>query len=920
MAIDIDLSPPQLEALRLAARSSRYHLLLGAGASFGSRSADNRLLPGGAGLADEIAANFGVAKEDGDLLWRVYDRAIAKHGEAAVYGWLRSRFHNVRPPAWMQKYARFPWERVWSLNIDDAFQSSYASVATSASRPLETASWNTAASPDKSLTVVHLHGHVHNDEPSELVFSLSEYYQAAVSAATWPFIFRDQYGVKPFVVIGARLRDEPDLEAVIRRRPEHDAPSFYVSPDISDGLAEDLKSWRLIPVRATAEEFTAVWAELTKMDLDETPTRPEEYALRLARQFRELRPDSPGKEPQKHDLLGGDEPRWTDVAPTSVRPPVPAVTGWTSAAMGRIGKMLGKEASSCLIFVGDRLSGRSTGLLQIAYGFARASRRVFLYTADELPDGEAILQFASDGKAVLLVFDGVADFAADIGNIVGDARAAGLSVSCLAVDLTENRDSILGHIPAGLLAGQVINSIPRRLDRQDAAALVKRLYEAGRLGKIEGWHKEKGGFQRLVRYFLNQEIFSQMAGLEDAPGFGRRVGQAVDDLKSDEDIQIAFFASLASRVDRKITVVELGRMSGIPPEEVLRRMRGSTRLGALFGVNGDYVESRQRWLALEPLIHRLRPEVALLTLADGIRRLKPNISQRGNRQRNTADTLVGSLMSHRYLASIFPGQPLERWYKSLVPTFGDWSGRFWEQRAIANREASSRDPGASARAESFARRAVSITNDTYSNTTLGTVLMARAAEFIRFDLPSGFEYYEKGFEAFEEAQRKDPGNIITWWALLRYSLRVLEQLNLHEGDVPPEDRQKLEGDWTSTHDKLRIVLAASPESAHDLDDLKTRFASLARGEALQQVSSKPLIMGRPVVQSTLRAHPGSWGDGYQLIYAWRRNGDRIEDGQSAEYLVKPEDIGARLSVTVTGRKLGYGPQSMTSSQTQPITS
>lgn len=72
--------------------------------------------------------------------------------------------------------------------------------------------------------------------------------------------------------------------------------------------------------------------------------------------------------------------------------------------------------------------------------------------------------------------------------------------------------------------------------------------------------------------------------------------------------------------------------------------------------------------------------------------------------------------------------------------------------------------------------------------------MARAAEFIRFDLPSGFEYYEKGFEAFEEAQRKDPGNIITWWALLRYSLRVLEQLNLHEGDVPP----RIAKNWKAT--------------------------------------------------------------------------------------------------------------------------
>ncbi|MFJ7750961.1 SIR2 family protein [Arthrobacter sp. NPDC097144] len=920
MAIELSLQPEQLEALRLAARSSRYHLLLGAGASFGSVSHDNRPLPGGAALANEIGSAFQVSNEEGDLLWRVYDRAVAKHGQAPVYDWLRRRFYNVKPPVWMQKYARFPWERVWTLNIDDAFQTSYATVANSASRTLETASWNSPASPDRNLAVVHLHGHVHDSQPSELVFSLAEYYQAAVSGATWPFIFRDQYGVKPFVVIGARLRDEPDLEAVIRRRPEHDAPSFYVSPDISPGLAEDLKSWRLIPVRATAEEFTKIWAKLTNMNLEETPSRPEEYALRLARQFRELKIDVPGKEPLKHDLLGGDEPRWTDVATTGA-PPVPATTTWTATAGGRIGQLLGKEASSCLIFVGDRLSGRSTGMFQIARSFALASRRVFLFTADELPDSEAILQFASDGKALLLVFDGVADFAVNVGKIVGDARAAGLSVSCLAVDLTENRDNILGRIPVSLLAGDRIYTIPRRLEKPDATALVQRLYDAGRLGKIEGWYNEKGGFQRLVRYFLHQEIFSQMAGLEEAPGFGRRVGKAVDDLKSDEDVQIAFFASMAARVDRRITVVELGRMSGLPPEEVLRRMSGSTPLGALFGADGEHVQSRQRWLALEPLIHRLKPAASLLILAAGIRKLKPSISQRGNRQRNTADTLVGSLMSHKHLSSIFPGQPLERWYKSLLPTFGDWSGRFWEQRAIANREASTQDPGASARAESFARRAVSITDDTYSNTTLGTVLMARAAEFMAFDIPLGLKYYANGFEAFEHAQIRDPANIITWWALLRYSLRVIEQLNAHSEDVPLEERRRVEDDWKSTHDSLKTVLAASPEALRDLEKLKSRYVELSSGEAVEQVSNKPVVKGRPVVGSTLRAHVASKGDGYQVIHAWRRNSDRIEEsGQSAEYRVKPEDIGARLSVTVTWKKLGYGPESKTSSETEPITS
>jgi hypothetical protein len=226
----LGLTRAQEKALKRAILSNDYHLLLGAGASLDSVGVDGNRLPTAQALAQSIADRFRVPIEDGDLLWRIYARAVEQDGEDAVYAWLRERFWHVAPPVWMDMLARSPWSTVWTLNIDDSFEQSYKRVKSEVSRPLITVSWDDEFRLSRGLSVVHLHGCVDRDLSRRLVFSLNEYSGVATSGKTWPLTFRDVYGVSPFVIIGARLRDEPDIEvAVSRREPSHEAPSLYVS-------------------------------------------------------------------------------------------------------------------------------------------------------------------------------------------------------------------------------------------------------------------------------------------------------------------------------------------------------------------------------------------------------------------------------------------------------------------------------------------------------------------------------------------------------------------------------------------------------------------------------------------------------------------------------------------------------------------
>ena len=266
---DFGLTAQQRAALRRAAAAGEYHLLLGAGASRDAIAPDGTRLPTSSELARLLSAEFGVPFEEGDLLWRVYSRAIEEVGEAAVYRWLRERYWGVTPPAWMDSVARASWAAIWTLNIDDSFEAAYARVHATGARRVSTVNWDDSFRISNDLAVIHLHGCVDRDEPRKLVMSLSDYQDVALAGAVWPLVFRDVYGASPFVIIGARLRDEPDIEAVVaNRKPTHPAPTFYVSPSISAAVEQDLRRWHLVPARMTGAEFSVVWQRLTGLTLE----------------------------------------------------------------------------------------------------------------------------------------------------------------------------------------------------------------------------------------------------------------------------------------------------------------------------------------------------------------------------------------------------------------------------------------------------------------------------------------------------------------------------------------------------------------------------------------------------------------------------------------------------------------------------
>jgi len=79
------------------------------------------------------------------------------------------------------------------------------------------------------------------------------------------------------------------------------------------------------------------------------------------------------------------------------------------------------------------------------------------------------------------------------------------------------------------------------------------------------------------------------------------------------------------------------------------------------------------------------------------------------------------------------------------------------------------------------------------------------------------------------------------------------------------------------------------------------------------VGATPTISGTVAIGNTLTAKPGTWSpSGVKLSYQWLRNGVAISGATGSTHVVVAADVGAMLTVKVTGTLTGYATVSLTS--------
>lgn len=81
---------------------------------------------------------------------------------------------------------------------------------------------------------------------------------------------------------------------------------------------------------------------------------------------------------------------------------------------------------------------------------------------------------------------------------------------------------------------------------------------------------------------------------------------------------------------------------------------------------------------------------------------------------------------------------------------------------------------------------------------------------------------------------------------------------------------------------------------------------------------KPKITGSAIVDQTLKAVPGTWDSGTILNYQWLSNGVPLVGATDISYVPNNADVGSKITVVVTGTKIGYKSAARTATATASV--
>ncbi len=99
---------------------------------------------------------------------------------------------------------------------------------------------------------------------------------------------------------------------------------------------------------------------------------------------------------------------------------------------------------------------------------------------------------------------------------------------------------------------------------------------------------------------------------------------------------------------------------------------------------------------------------------------------------------------------------------------------------------------------------------------------------------------------------------------------------------------------------------------------QTLYAKFVPAPELELTAGTPTITGQPTVGSTLAMSPGTWVPVPTFTRQWLRGGEEISGATGTEYVLTPADLGASISVQVTGTKPGYITATRVSAVTSPV--
>ncbi|MCE1243128.1 SIR2 family protein [Oryzomicrobium sp.] len=362
-------------------------LLLGAGASYGSKDSKSRDIFMGEQLSKYLCEEIDVPYQIG-ALGKVYNVAKDTLG-ARLIKILEERFKNVTPSLALQRLAEHVWPRIYTLNIDDATDKAFIrkSKQNVNIRTIND-SWNELDALFTQVDIIKLNGCI--TKPSEgFIFSPSEYAAASNNPHEWYRQLGRDFLNYTFIFIGTKL-DEPLFYQQIEYyknvwtgSPGTPGKAYLITPSIDELDRRSLAAANIEHISGTLEDFVK-WTDgvinRDRSPLEVALARNPELAIsdggngfvsdfsRIIKVDINKRPKKDIERGKTREFYLGFKPTWDEVFEG-----VPALLHFQK----KIETSVAGKNSKLYSVVGPAGSGKTTSLMMLAKTLSEQGETVY---------------------------------------------------------------------------------------------------------------------------------------------------------------------------------------------------------------------------------------------------------------------------------------------------------------------------------------------------------------------------------------------------------------------------------------------------------------------------------------------------------------------------------------------------------------
>ncbi|PJZ78789.1 SIR2 family protein [Leptospira neocaledonica] len=480
-------------------------LFTGAGFSKEAKDYNGKPIPLGAELANELwDIYFPGQPKDQSTLKDIFHHARKKDPKRLV-AFLQSRFriNTNELPKEYQEYINFPWGKVYTLNIDNIWESIYEKFdGPFHINPIScTSDRNHSRGYNRNLDIVHLNGTL-SDLPNNVTFTDEDYGLVLTKENPYYSEFSSEFMRQMVIFIGSELEESVLWKYVNYRHPrkkihgekEFRPESYFISPSLSLARRNLLEDYNVTWIKMTATEFAR--EVLTKLRIEATIVVSDRLARISRRSDNATIPIVSDKIKvskagySKSSFFLGQQPEWDDIVHQNLIKRELEIE--VEAHLQRVleSPTLYWSEIPAVVVYGTAGDGKSTSLMNLMYKYNNLGSKIgWISSEDDIPLHSLKKYIRNTANLDILVLDDADSYGIEVFDLIKEAYFEKL-VKLVIVIVRSGRWLAI-ESEAKTKNIEIVSVVSKKLNFREINDLLKILSETSMLGKLKSLSSEE---------------------------------------------------------------------------------------------------------------------------------------------------------------------------------------------------------------------------------------------------------------------------------------------------------------------------------------------------------------------------------------------------------------------------------------------